>query len=1268
MNFAKTLKPRRNPRHQLNRLNSNARRTAITFESLEDRRVLTAAATELISFGSESDTGNDYSLRPSVNSDGRFVAFDSIASDLVLDDTNRNSDIFVRDLHNGDTVLVSSAADGTHGNRSSHTPTISDDGRFVAFVSSSTNLSPADTDSISDIYVKDLNSGEIILASVGSTGTKANGSSFQASISGNGQFVTFSSFATNLVGGDTDGQADIYVRDLINGTTRLVNTSSAGIKGDALAYDPTISDDGQVIAFRSKATNLVMGGNNGFADIYVKDLQSGTTTLASVSISGSSGNNSSIAPALSGDGRFVSFHSSASNLSPDDTDSYSDIFVRDLVTGTTRVASTNENGVKGNSSSYSPSISDDGRFVSFSSIARNLVDDDTNFQNDVFVKDLLTGAVIRASVGIAGNEGDDISQQLDTSLSDNGQHVAFYSRATNFTDADFNGEYDVFAHNVANTTTTLVSVRATELSGETIPGYENSYLGTDVAVSNDGQFVAFETQAINIHHDEYTRQQVVVRDRSDGSVFVASSNSEGDLGNSFSRSASISDDGRFVAFSSQATNLSPDDTDTRTDIYVKDTLTGAITLASVNTSGIKSNGSSYAPSISGNGQFIAFHSRATNLATSDSDTSDDIYVRDLINETTTLVTVNTAGMKANGASQYPSISDDGRLIAFQTRANNLSPFDLSSDNDVYVRDLMTGATALVSLSTDGVKANGGSYAPAISGNGEFIAFSSNGTNLTQNDSDRAYDIFRRDLLNNKTILVSTNSDGIKGNSLSRDPSISNDGRFISFESYSRNLVGDDTNYLRDVFVKDVHLGETRRASTTSEGGQSNGDSFRASISGNGEFIAFVSRATNLPGGGSKDYSDYQVYLSVPTNKAPEIADQAFNIPENSEAVFAVQASDPDDGDSLTCAITGGADAALFTINPMTGLLSFDDAADFESPLDSGGDNQYDLEITVSDLENEQDSANITVNVLNQPSITGNVFVDVNTDGAMQANEPGIDGVLIELLDEFGNAVLDEDNLPITATTSDGGLYLFEDLDPAIYQLRETQPTGVTDGAELLGSLSGEVVENDTMQLTLERTDAFDYVFMEVGQQITSGDTASIGFWQNKHGQKLINEGGTGLANWLTENFGNVFGDTFDHETVANFYKQQLFKKKAAKSSGPAKVDAHFMATALATYFTSSNLAGSVAANYGFNISDTGIGTNVVNVGNQGAAFGVANGTTMTLMQALLATNSMTDVPDSRSGAASIYDQNGDGVIDANERLLREAANDFYSAINELGDS
>jgi hypothetical protein len=383
----------------------------------------------------------------------------------------------------------------------------------------------------------------------------------------------------------------------------------------------------------------------------------------------------------------------------------------------------------------------------------------------------------------------------------------------------------------------------------------------------------------------------------------------------------------------------------------------------------------------------------------------------------------------------------------------------------------------------------------------------------------------------------------------------------------------------------------------------------------------------------------------------------------------VVASDPDLPDEiLTYSITGGPDEAFFDVDSFTGELSFIVAPDFEDDTHA---NIYVIEVTVTDSHDATATANVTVNVLNLASITGVVFVDVNQNGLFEANETGIDGVLIELLDEFGAPVLDAGD-PVTATTSDGGYYQFEDLDPGIYRLHEIQPTGVDDGPEFLGSLEDDsIVANDTMQLGLAREDAADYVFSELGQQVTSGDAATIGFWQNKHGRALIAEGGHELAGWLTDNFGNVFGDEFAGaagEDVTLFFRDQLFKQKSEKSAGPAKVDAQFMAVALATYFTSNNLAGSnVASDFGFNVTDTGIGTKVVNVGTNGAAFGVDDGTDLTIMQLLLETNELTDLPDGISGFAHIYDTNGDGEIDSTEAALRAIANEMYTWINEQGD-
>lgn len=402
------------------------------------------------------------------------------------------------------------------------------------------------------------------------------------------------------------------------------------------------------------------------------------------------------------------------------------------------------------------------------------------------------------------------------------------------------------------------------------------------------------------------------------------------------------------------------------------------------------------------------------------------------------------------------------------------------------------------------------------------------------------------------------------------------------------------------------------------------------------------------------------------NVAPSLDGATFEVEENSPdstVVGTVTGSDPGD-DPLTYSIQSindKTDSTLFAfaVDAATGEITVAD----ENQLDYETTTSFTLEVEVKDDDNATGTATVTINLLNQASITGAVFVDTNENGVYEGNELGIDGVTIELQDAAGNSV--------TATTSDGGFYFFEDLALGTYRLHQVQPTGVDDGAEILGSLGGTLPANDTMQLTLARIDAADYMFAELGQQVASGDTATIGFWQNIHGQALIKLGGTALADWLTANFENVFGDTFtdgvgsdDGDEVAGFFKDQLFRQKSNKSAGPAKVDAQFMAVALATYFTSSNLAGDVAGDFGFNVTDTGIGTKVVNVGDQGAAFGVADGSDLTIMQLLLATDSMTDR--ASSGSAKIYN-NGDNLIDETEAALRAMANEIYTAINELGD-
>jgi Tol biopolymer transport system component len=298
-----------------------------------------------------------------------------------------------------------------------------------------------------NIYVHDLQTGETTLVSVNSQGDPANQSSQQTAISGDGRFVAFWSGGTNLVPGDTNGLVDIFVHDRQTGETTRVSVDSQGGQANDQSFDPAISADGRFVAFQSSATNLVPGDTNVRDDVFVHDRQTGKTIRGSVDSSGAQADNKSILPALSGDGRLVAFASLASNLVADDTNGKWDVFVHDLETGETRRMSVDSQGKQGDldsSRDEAPSISSDGRLVAFMSRATNLVANDTNGKSDVFLHDLETGVTTRVSVDTAGTQADDDSD--NAAISPAGGAVAFASRATNLVAGDTNGFTDQFVH------------------------------------------------------------------------------------------------------------------------------------------------------------------------------------------------------------------------------------------------------------------------------------------------------------------------------------------------------------------------------------------------------------------------------------------------------------------------------------------------------------------------------------------------------------------------------------------------------------------------------------------------------------------------------------------------------------------------------------------------------------------------------------------------------------------------------------------------------
>jgi len=412
--------------------------------------------TERVSQDSAANQGNGDSgeYRVAISADGRYVAFQSYASNLALGDTNSTGDIFVHDRWTGSTTRVSVDSAGGQANGNSEVPSVSADGRYVAFRSYASNLVPGDTNSCGtyncpDIFVHDRDTGETSRVSVDSVGNEANSGSDWPAISGDGRHVAFRSWASNLVTGDTNNRLDVFVHDRQTGATTRVSVDSAGNEGNNEASVPAINTDGRYVAFPSSANNLVAGDTNGALDVFVHDRQTGVTTRVSVDSAGNQGNNGSSWSGISAEGRHVAFYSNASNLVSGDTNNAYDFFVHDRDTGVTERVSVDSAGNQGNGGGGfwgdAAQLSADGRYVAFHSPASNLVAGDTNAAQDVFLRDRQTGVTSRVSVDSAGNEGT-ADSSWGPAISGDGRYTAFSSQASNLVPGDTNGHWDVFVH------------------------------------------------------------------------------------------------------------------------------------------------------------------------------------------------------------------------------------------------------------------------------------------------------------------------------------------------------------------------------------------------------------------------------------------------------------------------------------------------------------------------------------------------------------------------------------------------------------------------------------------------------------------------------------------------------------------------------------------------------------------------------------------------------------------------------------------------------
>jgi RHS repeat-associated protein len=414
------------------------------------------ATTTRVSVSSSGAQANGQSLSATPSRDGSVIVFQSFASNLVPGDTNSNTDIFTYERATGAVARITVGFDGSQTNGQAGSPSISGDGRWVAFTSIASNLVPADTNGRQDVFLFDRVTRTMSRISVTSAGQQSSGHSFNVTgaITFDGRYVGFNSFAD--LTSPVDGNVNItsaYVYDRVLGTIRSVCVNSDGIEVRS-CFAPSISDDGRYVAFDSDNAGLVTGDTNGRRDVFLRDMLEGRTVRLSVSSSGAQGNFDSCSAAITADGRFVAFASGASTLVDGDTNGFFDVFVRDLASGSIERVSLGQGGVQsargalfgggGCGSGAGNGLSADGRYVVFRSSSTDLVPGDTNGRDDVFVFDRSTGNTTRVSVGSNGAQGD--RNSADGRISGDGSLVVFNSSATNLVDGDTNGADDIFIH------------------------------------------------------------------------------------------------------------------------------------------------------------------------------------------------------------------------------------------------------------------------------------------------------------------------------------------------------------------------------------------------------------------------------------------------------------------------------------------------------------------------------------------------------------------------------------------------------------------------------------------------------------------------------------------------------------------------------------------------------------------------------------------------------------------------------------------------------
>ncbi len=597
-----------------------------------------------------------------------------------------------------------------------------------------------------------------------------------------------------------------------------------------------LSADGRFVVFSSIASDLVGDDSNGVEDVFVRDQLSGAVRRVSVTADGTQGNGASRFPSISANGRYVSFQSEASNFFPGDG-SDKDVFVKDLYSGALVRATTRADGSAPTSAELASltlrsSLSADGRYVAFSTY-RALAPGDSNGRVDAYVKDLATGALDLVSSNAADQPGDNHSQF--PAISADGRYVVYNSTAGN-----------LVPNFTANSTSNRVFVkdrltRASDLASAAADGTPADNSCNDYpAISADGRFVAFQCNSTNLPISGWSGNRVFVKDMGSGAIELAA---QGNLYNN-SLTPALSADGRYVAFQLGVV-ASPN----YVGVFVKDRQTGAMVNQHVTPGGAAALEEQVSwetrlwPSISADGRFVAFQSVSSTIVPPDGNGAADVFVRDRTLGLTQRASGALSGPRNDADSGNAAISRDGSLVAYDSWSTRLIDADTNGVRDVFLRRTDTTAITRLSIAADGTPGNGASFAPAYADDAGDVYFLSAASNLVAGDTNGKVDVFRKHLADGSIERMNLYYGSQTPADAQAPLAVSRDGKYLAFASADTNLSADHNGYT-DILVY-PHGGNAFMPTPGS-----NGNSMQPSISDDGRILAFASDATNLGVGGN----------------------------------------------------------------------------------------------------------------------------------------------------------------------------------------------------------------------------------------------------------------------------------------------------------------------------------------------------------------------------------------------------------------------------------